>query len=95
MTKDQQRLYLARAEFRYELWIDASAKTYALTPPLGNSLSPSKPHSSFAILLPLDVAYVWHTHMLSPFRYYEDLDLRLRADKKLFDTPLPLSAIVK
>ncbi|KAF7727266.1 hypothetical protein EC973_007879, partial [Apophysomyces ossiformis] len=32
---------------------------------------------SHNIIPPIDVAYLWHTHMLSPFRYYEDLT-RLR-----------------
>lgn len=48
MTKNQQRLYLARAEFRYELWINASAKTHNLTPPIGKPF-PLFTHSSFIV----------------------------------------------
>ncbi|CAO3595922.1 unnamed protein product [Absidia cylindrospora] len=42
---------------------------------------------------PLDIAFMWHTHLLSPFRYYEDLVLRIPSAKLLLDTPIPLEAL--
>ncbi|KAI8089179.1 uncharacterized protein BX664DRAFT_128985 [Halteromyces radiatus] len=38
---------------------------------------------------PLDVAFLWHIHALSPLRYYEDLVLRLRCNA-VFDEIFPL-----
>ncbi|CAO3595912.1 unnamed protein product [Absidia cylindrospora] len=52
ITRDQQRLYLARAEFRYEFWVRAFDEKRMPTPPL-------------------DIAFMWHTHLLSPLRLYE------------------------
>ncbi|KAI9320182.1 hypothetical protein BX666DRAFT_1920187 [Dichotomocladium elegans] len=28
--------------------------------------------------IPIDIAYVWHAHMLSPYRYYEDITYNIR-----------------
>ncbi|ORZ08102.1 hypothetical protein BCR42DRAFT_145810 [Absidia repens] len=41
---------------------------------------------------PLDVAFMWHVHLLSPFHCYEDLVLRLPG-KEVFDTPFPLAEL--
>ncbi|KAI9302915.1 hypothetical protein BJ944DRAFT_111467 [Cunninghamella echinulata] len=38
---------------------------------------------------PLDIAFIWHAHMLSPFHYYEDLVLRLQIPE-VFKRNLPL-----
>ncbi|KAI8077763.1 uncharacterized protein BX664DRAFT_343423 [Halteromyces radiatus] len=53
-------------------------------------------HNHFSPMLvpPLDIAFMWHVHKLSPFRCYEDLVLRLPC-KKLFDDPLPLYDLFK
>ncbi|KAJ2956195.1 hypothetical protein NQZ79_g7931 [Umbelopsis isabellina] len=54
---ETEKAYLVRAELRYLLWIQLVAK--------------EKPDAN--ILPPIDVVYMWHAHLLSPFRYYEDL----------------------
>ncbi|ORZ13521.1 hypothetical protein BCR42DRAFT_65294 [Absidia repens] len=71
MKREQQRLYLARAEFRYELWVRAFDKKKMPTPPL-------------------DIAFLWHTHLLSPFRYYEDLVIRIPSAKAILYASIPL-----
>ncbi|KAI9302917.1 hypothetical protein BJ944DRAFT_289790 [Cunninghamella echinulata] len=38
---------------------------------------------------PLDIAFLWHVHMLSPFHYYEDLILRFQIPE-VFKRSLPL-----
>ncbi|KAJ3386596.1 hypothetical protein HDU84_001449 [Entophlyctis sp. JEL0112] len=50
--------YLCHAEQRYLMWLDLLRETR----PLPDELP----------LPPLDVALVWHTHMLNPLRYLED-----------------------
>ncbi|CAO3631317.1 unnamed protein product [Cunninghamella blakesleeana] len=72
MNKQEQQLYLARAEYRYELWV----KKFHY-----NMLAP-----------PLDIAYVWHAHLLSPFRYYEDIAVRL-GNSSMYNAPFPLKDI--
>ncbi|KAI8140520.1 hypothetical protein BJV82DRAFT_622892 [Fennellomyces sp. T-0311] len=69
---------LARAELRYIKWRDIVQKSF--------EKSGSKPFPP-----PLDVAYMWHAHMLSPFRYYED-SVRLN-QSRLYQTNLPLPAL--
>ncbi|ORZ09932.1 hypothetical protein BCR42DRAFT_470366 [Absidia repens] len=71
MTRDQQRLYLARAEFRYFLWVRAFDAKRMPTPPL-------------------DIAFMWHTHLLSPLRSYEDLALRIPSARSVLNTNMPL-----
>ncbi|ORZ19751.1 hypothetical protein BCR42DRAFT_489634 [Absidia repens] len=46
----------ARAEMRYEYWVDGCKKAIP-----GPCVAP-----------PIDVAYIMHAHLVSPFRYYED-----------------------
>ncbi|CAO3629383.1 unnamed protein product [Cunninghamella echinulata] len=43
---------------------------------------------------PLDIAFLWHIHMLSPFHYYEDLVLRLQIPD-VFKAKFPLFDIRK
>ncbi|KAJ3193248.1 hypothetical protein HK101_005147, partial [Irineochytrium annulatum] len=50
--------YLCHAEQRYLMWLDY--------------LKEERPDPSATPLPPLDVALIWHSHMLSPLRYYED-----------------------
>ncbi|KAJ3120660.1 hypothetical protein HK098_004419 [Nowakowskiella sp. JEL0407] len=50
--------YLCRAELRYNTWITFLAR--------------EKPEPQTIPLPPLDVAMMWHAHMLSPLRYLED-----------------------
>ncbi|KAI8065489.1 hypothetical protein BC940DRAFT_348130 [Gongronella butleri] len=42
---------------------------------------------------PLDVAFVWHTHCLSPLRYMEDLVTRNDAARHMYNAPFPLDRI--
>ncbi|CAO3652200.1 unnamed protein product [Cunninghamella echinulata] len=46
---------------RYEYWIEACKKD------IPNSI----------VSPPIDIAYIWHAHLVSPFRYYED-SIRLK-----------------
>ncbi|KAI8840270.1 hypothetical protein BC829DRAFT_25101 [Chytridium lagenaria] len=50
--------FLCRAEQRYLMWLDY--------------LREERPEPASIPLPPIDVALIWHTHMLSPLRYYED-----------------------
>ncbi|KAJ3036157.1 hypothetical protein HDV00_003013 [Rhizophlyctis rosea] len=50
--------FLCQAEIRYISWL-----TY---------LKDKRPDPDNIPLPPLDVAYMWHAHMLNPLRYYED-----------------------
>lgn len=54
--KDHLDLFYARAEKRYEIWYQASARRKNNDP----------------IIPPIDVCYMLHTHMLQPHRFYED-----------------------
>ncbi|CAO3633423.1 unnamed protein product [Cunninghamella blakesleeana] len=38
---------------------------------------------------PIDIAFLWHIHMLSPFHYYEDINLRFKLPD-LFNEHFPL-----
>ncbi|KAI8330209.1 hypothetical protein BC941DRAFT_441173 [Chlamydoabsidia padenii] len=62
----------ARAELRYEYWVEG-CKT-SLPGPL--------------VAPPIDVAYIMHAHLVSPFRYYEDC-MRLNLPM----LPLPLEQV--
>ncbi|KAI8145363.1 hypothetical protein BJV82DRAFT_603392 [Fennellomyces sp. T-0311] len=72
------KVMLARAEIRYAQWREIVQSAFAKVS--YHSFSP-----------PLDVAYMWHVHMLSPFRYFED-SIRL-SQQNLFNTHLPLESI--
>ncbi|KAJ1538112.1 hypothetical protein HK405_014116, partial [Cladochytrium tenue] len=50
--------YLCRAEQRYLMWLDF--------------LREERPDPNAIPLPPIDVALIWHAHMLNPLRYYED-----------------------
>ncbi|CAO3676624.1 unnamed protein product [Umbelopsis ramanniana] len=52
-----EKIYLARAEARYFLWM--------------NHVQSYEPSNS--LLPPIDVVYMWHAHLLSPFRYHENI----------------------
>ncbi|CAO3651116.1 unnamed protein product [Cunninghamella blakesleeana] len=67
--KDDLDTFHARAEMRYEYWIDGLKK----------KIPPSY------VAPPIDVAYIWHAHLVSPFRYYED---SIRLDFPLVSMPL-------
>ncbi|KAG2230520.1 hypothetical protein INT48_008325 [Thamnidium elegans] len=72
MTETELKYYLVRAESRYSKWIF---------------------HKSFKMLLPrktppLDVAFFWHAHMLSPLRYYEDMKKNFNSDRRNISLPL-------
>ncbi|KAH8556565.1 hypothetical protein BGW37DRAFT_473163 [Umbelopsis sp. PMI_123] len=72
-----EKVYLARAERRYYLWMDHVQEF----------------EPSTQILPPIDVIYMWHAHLLSPYRYYEDL---LRNGWEIFlnkDYGLPLERL--
>ncbi|KAI9250523.1 hypothetical protein BDA99DRAFT_209677 [Phascolomyces articulosus] len=69
------KILLARAERRYIQWRHIIQSSF--------SRSGYKP-----FVPPLDVAYLWHAHMLSPFRYFEDA-IRLN-QTSIFKMNLPL-----
>ncbi|KAJ1551675.1 hypothetical protein HK096_004954 [Nowakowskiella sp. JEL0078] len=52
-------LFLCRAEVRYNMWLSFLVR--------------NKPNPNRMPLPPLDVALIWHSHMLNPLRYLEDL----------------------
>ncbi|KAI7861026.1 hypothetical protein BDC45DRAFT_11584 [Circinella umbellata] len=69
------KILLARAERRYIQWREIVQSSF--------SRSAYKP-----FVPPLDIAYMWHAHMLSPFRYFED-SIRLdQADVYKINLPL-------
>ncbi|RHZ64644.1 hypothetical protein Glove_321g24 [Diversispora epigaea] len=51
--------YLLRAHERYLLWL--------------NFLSSQNFDTGMELIPPIDVCYIWHLHLLSPMRYYEDM----------------------
>ncbi|KAI8583053.1 hypothetical protein K450DRAFT_223977 [Umbelopsis ramanniana AG] len=72
-----EKVYLARAEARYFQWMD-HVQSYG---------------PSMELLPPIDIVYMWHAHLLSPYRYYEDT---LRNGWVLFHTKaygLPLQRL--
>ncbi|KAI8815073.1 hypothetical protein BJ742DRAFT_765470 [Cladochytrium replicatum] len=56
--------FYCRAELRYIKWLELLKFRH-----FGNLMG----HESETILPPLDVALFWHSHMLNPLRYYEDM----------------------
>ncbi|KAI9488896.1 hypothetical protein BDB00DRAFT_846139 [Zychaea mexicana] len=72
------KIMLARAERRYIQWREIVHTSFSKTG-----------YQSF--VPPLDIAYMWHTHMLSPFRYFED-SIRLN-QMDLFKINLPLGKL--
>ncbi|KAI8140519.1 hypothetical protein BJV82DRAFT_671595 [Fennellomyces sp. T-0311] len=78
---DSERLkaMLARSELRYIKWRDII------------ETSPKDSHIFESFVPPLDVAYMWHAHMLSPFRYFEDA-IRL-GQMKMYKKNFPLAAL--
>ncbi|KAI8065487.1 hypothetical protein BC940DRAFT_304231 [Gongronella butleri] len=73
LSEEQQRFYLARAEQRYEKYVQRYTRGMP-TPPL-------------------DVAFVWHTHCLSPLRYMEDLMKRNDVTRHMYNAYFPLDKI--
>ncbi|KAI7887152.1 hypothetical protein K492DRAFT_189568 [Lichtheimia hyalospora FSU 10163] len=70
------KIMLARAEIRYARWLRYM-----------NDAAKNSSHYR-KIAPPLDVGYMWHAHMLSPFRYFEDLARNLQLG--VFKSNLPL-----
>ncbi|CAG8578735.1 12331_t:CDS:2 [Ambispora gerdemannii] len=75
--------YLLRAQERYVLWLNLlGSQKYdqgtELIPPIG----------AVYITLFIDVCYIWHSHLLSPLRYYEDLHRIYDPQQKFPDFPL-------
>ncbi|KAI9324495.1 hypothetical protein DFJ73DRAFT_242910, partial [Zopfochytrium polystomum] len=66
--------YLCRAELRYLKWL--------------NFLATQRPHPDSLPLPPIDVALMWHAHMLNPLRYYEDTSFILGASAPEYSMPL-------
>ncbi|KAI8079939.1 uncharacterized protein BX664DRAFT_362071 [Halteromyces radiatus] len=67
----------ARAELRYQAWIQGCQKRIDNT-------------SSSIIIPPIDVAYMSHAHLVSPFRFYEDCQ---RMMPHMLNFPMPLKQI--
>lgn len=74
MPEDVLKLYLVRAEYRYFKWFNLSSGKGA------------KPRYA----PPLDVAFFWQAHALSPIRYYED---RKRFSVYTYIDKIPLQKI--
>ncbi|KAJ1648770.1 hypothetical protein IWQ61_009933 [Dispira simplex] len=70
--------YILRAEKRYVAWLQY--------------LKERKPDPAMVLIPPIDVILMWHTHMLSPRRYIEDM-YRLTNDDSLLVYNLPLKRI--
>lgn len=90
----------ARAELRYELWIrgcqnrsSLGISFSAIIPPIGKQgYTGEKVNREFIASLSLslqmvDVAYISHAHLVSPFRYYEDCQ-RMMPHMLCFSMPL-------
>ncbi|RKP37358.1 hypothetical protein BJ085DRAFT_41474 [Dimargaris cristalligena] len=75
---DRTYHYLLRAEQRYMAW--------------WNMLKEIKPNPQNILIPPIDVILMWHTHMLQPRRYQEDI-YRLTNDFSLLRYSLPLKRI--
>ncbi|KAL1924966.1 uncharacterized protein VTP21DRAFT_4620 [Calcarisporiella thermophila] len=71
-NEELDKLYLNRAEYRYTLWMQIIHKLKPNPLPLP----------------PWDVALVWHAHMLSPFRYAEDMVRLYKMDAIEINFPL-------
>ncbi|KAI8337644.1 hypothetical protein BC941DRAFT_452475 [Chlamydoabsidia padenii] len=72
-----QRVYMCRAELRYIRWLQVLQRE-----------KPSHIVISNMIIPPLDVMLCWYAHMLSPYRYRDDL-IR-NSWEHVFNYPLPL-----
>ncbi|CDH56061.1 predicted protein [Lichtheimia corymbifera JMRC:FSU:9682] len=70
------KVMLARAEIRYARWL-----RYLSDASKSKSNNPK-------IAPPIDIGYMWHAHMLSPFRYFEDLARNVQLG--VFKSSLPL-----
>ncbi|KAG1110479.1 hypothetical protein G6F42_015321 [Rhizopus arrhizus] len=57
MPEDVLKKYLVRAEYRYFKWAYSTRKSFS---------------TSSYVIPPLDIAFFWQAHMLSPLRFYED-----------------------
>ncbi|CAB4467628.1 unnamed protein product [Rhizophagus irregularis] len=66
--------YLLRAQERYILWLDLLGSR--------NFNDDNMP------IPPIDVCYIWHSHLLSPLRYYEDMLRIYDPQQKFPDFPL-------
>ncbi|KAJ8653623.1 hypothetical protein O0I10_010773 [Lichtheimia ornata] len=75
---DLVKIMLSRAEVRYTRWLRYIQDQYKAS---------QEPE---IIPPPLDVAYMWHAHMLSPFRYFEDLARNVQFQSFKADFPLKL-----
>ncbi|SAM06368.1 hypothetical protein [Absidia glauca] len=75
--QDLQRIYMCRAELRYIRWLQVLQRE-----------KPTHSVVSRIIIPPLDVMLCWYVHMLSPFRYHDDL-IR-NSWEHVFNYPLPL-----
>ncbi|KAG2218728.1 hypothetical protein INT45_006880 [Circinella minor] len=74
------KILLARAERRYIQWREIVQSSFSRSA-----------YKSFAP--PLDIAYMWHAHMLSPFRYFED---SIRLDQAgIYKINLPLKQLYR
>ncbi|RHZ88179.1 hypothetical protein Glove_26g288 [Diversispora epigaea] len=66
--------YLLRAQERYLLWL--------------NFLGSQNFDPGMELIPPIDVCYIWHSHLLSPMRYYEDMLRIYDLPQKFPDFPL-------
>ncbi|KAL1924968.1 uncharacterized protein VTP21DRAFT_4622 [Calcarisporiella thermophila] len=71
-NEELDKLFLNRAEYRYTLWMQIIHRLKANPLPVP----------------PWDVALVWHAHMLSPYRYAEDMIRLYKADAMEINFPL-------
>ncbi|RUP49677.1 hypothetical protein BC936DRAFT_141841 [Jimgerdemannia flammicorona] len=74
-------IYLVKAELRYLHWL--------------NYLNQRKPTQQEMIVPPIDVACIWHAHLLSPYRYYEDLLRLYPTSEHMLDYVFPLEKLHK
>ncbi|KAI9322856.1 hypothetical protein BX666DRAFT_663861 [Dichotomocladium elegans] len=80
MTNDEYIIFVYAAVWRYTEFL-FNTRPDAYT----NSMA-----------LPLDIAYVWHAHMLNPFQYYEDIAKQPSRECSIgihFDFPLKAMVI--
>ncbi|KAL9555736.1 hypothetical protein MBANPS3_002233 [Mucor bainieri] len=77
MSEDVLKLYLVRAEYRYYKW------AYSREADFGSMKN---------AIPPIDIAFFWQAHMLSPLRFFED-SIRNTQWSKYKNTRLPLKEI--
>lgn len=75
LGEDLLKIYLVRAEYRYFKWLSTREN--------GKSVDYYIP--------PIDVAFYWHAHMLSPVRFAEDT--KLAPSKSMITERIPLEEI--